>query len=121
MQSSDVKVPMPVTQSTFSRVGLAFVLMYAAAIAACLVMALNADGDPKGRFVFLQLPIAIQGDIVYALGFGEYLSGMSWVTAYLVLAAPTFALLYLLGRLLEGGRSNTSIERGSAKSSAPLN
>jgi len=83
-----------------SRVGIAFCVPYAIVIAACVAMSFGT-GDPKGGFVFLQLPIALQGGLLQAIGFGPLLSSLSWVPAYLLLALPTFAALYWLGRSIE--------------------
>jgi hypothetical protein len=55
----------------------------------------------KGRFVFLQLPIALQSAALQALGLSRHLQGLGWLGAYLVLGLPTLAILYLAGRLLD--------------------
>jgi hypothetical protein len=111
---------MPERTHKFSRLGGGFVLLYASAIVICLAMAFGADGDPKGRFVFLQLPIVLQGTVLSALGLGSLLSGMSWGAAYATLAIPTFALLYLLGWAIDSERSAAAPKKRSAKNGTPL-
>lgn len=86
-----------------SLTGLALCLPYAAAIALCLWGAHDAGGDDKGRFVLLQLPIALQSAALHALGLSRWLHGMSWTIAYLLLVPPMFAGGYLLGHALEAG------------------
>lgn len=80
-----------------SRIGLVFCGAYAAIIFGCIVLALSAGGDHKGQFVFLQLPIALQGALVQQLGMGSLPAGVSWFWAYVLFGIPTFALLYALG------------------------
>ena len=70
------------------------------AILVCLGCAMAAHGDPKGQFVFAQIPIALQGSLAAGLGFGPALAGLSWPEAYLYLAGSTFVLLYAFGWLL---------------------
>ncbi len=85
----------------FSRLGLGLCTIYLLLAVASVAWAALAAGDPKGRFVLLQLPIALQGAILDSLGLGPVLERLSWESAYVVLALPTFALLYLVGVLLE--------------------
>lgn len=85
-----------------SRLGLAFCTLYGAITGVCAALAITSSGDPKGRFVFLQLPIALQAASLDALGFGWILEHLSWEAAYLVLGIPTLAVLYLAGRFLGG-------------------
>lgn len=92
-----------------SKFGLAFCLTYLLAILTCLGFALTADGDPKGQFVFAQIPIALQGSLAAALGFGPTLARLSWPEAYLYLAGPTFVLLYAVGWLITKVRRACSI------------
>jgi hypothetical protein len=80
-----------------SKFGTALCLTYLLAILVCLGFALTAHGDPKGQFVFAQIPIALQGSLAAALGFGPALARLSWPEAYLYLAGPTFVLLYAVG------------------------
>ncbi|RYX80075.1 hypothetical protein EON83_30175 [bacterium] len=65
-----------------------------------MAVSLSAQGDPKGSFVFLQLPIALQGALLQALGLGEFLASLSWVSAYIVIGIPTMIFLYVIGRFL---------------------
>lgn len=83
-----------------NRTGLVFCALYATATCACFAMAFSSS-DFKGRFVFLQLPIALQHSALSALGFGPLLTNLSWVAAYVVIAIPTFGLLYVSGWLIE--------------------
>lgn len=63
--------------------------IYIVVAAACVAFAFNASGDPKGHFVALQLPIALQLALLDALGLGMFLEHLSWVSAYILLGIPT--------------------------------
>lgn len=71
--------------------------MYALIIALCLLMMFSAGSDAKGRFVFLQLPLALQMAGLYELGGSAWLRGLSWWAAYFWIGLPTFIALYGLG------------------------
>lgn len=86
-----------------SRIGAGLCAMYALAIAACFAVAFLPAVDSKGRFVFMQLPLALQAGLLQSLGFGPLLARWSWITAYLVIGLPTFGLLYFVGWLIDGG------------------
>ncbi|PZQ29516.1 MAG: hypothetical protein DI562_08695 [Stenotrophomonas acidaminiphila] len=90
------------THPRLSRTGLAFGLAYLALVGLCVWASVDADaaGDPKGAFVFLQLPLAPQLAALDGLGLGPVLAGMSWPAGYLFVGVPTLVLLYLLGWLL---------------------
>ena len=66
----------------------------------CVVAAFGATGDPKGNFVLLQLPIALQGSLLQSVRLAPLLSRLDWVTAYALLALPTVIALYACGALL---------------------
>ena len=87
-----------------SRIGLIFCGVYAAIILGCVALSLSAGGDPKGQFVFMQLPIALQGSLAQQLGLGSQLAGLSWFWAYALFGIPTFALLYAVGWLITRAR-----------------
>jgi hypothetical protein len=74
---------------------------YAVVAFACIAFALWPGVDAKGRFVFLQLPIALQGGLLQELGLAPYLEKLGWVEAYVLLALPTVALLYFIGRFFD--------------------
>lgn len=59
-----------------SKTGLALAALYLALIAICLGFAFGGDGDPKGRFVFLQLPIAPRLAPLQALGLSALAYGL---------------------------------------------
>jgi hypothetical protein len=85
----------------FSRVGSGLCLAYALSAAASVAYGALVVGDSKGRFVFLQLPIVLQGALLDGLGLSPLLSGLSWPAAYLIIGLPTLALLYGLGVLID--------------------
>ena len=89
-----------------SRIGLSFCGLYAAAIAACIAFTFLGSADPKGNYVFLQLPIAPQSALVVSLGLAPLLQKISWSAAYILLAGPMFGLLYGLGALIDRKRSS---------------
>ena len=84
-----------------SRAGFILCVMYAVVIALCFVVTLWAEGDFKGQFVLLQLPIALQGAALQSVGLGPLLERLSWVSSYFVIGLPTFALLYAMGWFVE--------------------
>ncbi|MBD3817047.1 MAG: hypothetical protein IE913_11505 [Halothiobacillus sp.] len=71
--------------------------LYVAIIIACFVGASSAGGDTKGRFVFLQLPLALQMVGLHALGLRHWLHELGWVEAYLWIGLPTLVLFYAAG------------------------
>lgn len=86
------------TNRRFSITGMVFAGIYILTSAACIVMALSVD-DPKGRFVFLQIPIVLQTAVV-PQGTLHMLEGISWPAAYAMFGLPTLLGLYLLGAAL---------------------
>lgn len=101
LQSAQDTHAIPQSQS-MNRLGLVLCALYGTVIAVCVALAMTAGGDPKGRFVFLQLPIALQASALDALGLGWLIERLTWGTAYLALAIPTLAMLYLAGRFVSG-------------------
>jgi hypothetical protein len=85
---------------SMSRTGLVLCALYAVATCTCVALAFSSS-DLKGRFVFLQLPIAAQAGMLSSLGLGPLLADLSWIAAYVFIAIPTFGLLYFSGRLVE--------------------
>jgi hypothetical protein len=94
-----------------SRIGKILCLIYALIIIACFAGAYSAEGDFKGQYVFLQLPIAIQMAGINAIGLSSKLQNLSWVGAYALLGLPTFLLLYFVGWAIDGRSSNPSFKR----------
>jgi hypothetical protein len=80
-----------------SKVGLALCFLYAAASALCIWGSFATDGDNKGAFVLLQLPLALQLAALDWLGFRSLLSEMSWPVAYAFIGSLTLAFLYGVG------------------------
>jgi len=91
-----------------SRTGLSLCAVYAAAIAACVASGF-LGGDPKSKYVLLQLPIALQSALVVELGLAPSIQGISWLTAYVVLASPVFGLLCGLGSLIDRKRPAANV------------
>ena len=91
-----------------SKVGIGLCVVYLAATACCVYSSLGAEGDPKGQFVLLQLPIALQLEALDAIGFRPVPGQLSWAGAYTLVVPPTLAGLYGLGwlfaRALRPGR-----------------
>lgn len=94
-----------------SKYGIAFCLTYLLAILVCLGFVLTAHGDPKGQFVFAQIPIALQGSLAAGLGLGSALARLSWPEACLYLAGSTFVLFYAVGWVITKVRRACSIWR----------
>nr|WP_315252886.1 hypothetical protein [uncultured Duganella sp.] len=83
-----------------SKTGLWLCAIYGLLIAVCVGLAFSA-ADAEGRFVFLQLPIALQSALASVLGLSALLSNIAWPAAYLIFAGPVFLLLYGAGFLYE--------------------
>ena len=96
-----------------SRIGISLCLVYALIIFVCFTFAYSADGDFKGQYVFLQLPIAFQMAGIDAIGLSSQLQNISWVGAYALLGLPTFFLLYFVGWAIDGRRSNPSFKQNA--------
>ncbi|MGB3433450.1 hypothetical protein [Achromobacter sp.] len=81
--------------------GIVFAALYLAIVILCVAGALSADGDDKGRFVLLQLPLAPQLALLHELNLDRLLGDLSWVGGYLLIGLPTLALFYFAGWILE--------------------
>lgn len=82
-----------------SKTGLVLCGIYAALIACCVGYALLGGVDDNSRFIFMQIPIALQAALAAKLELSQILTDVSWSTAYLIFAVPVFALLYGIGVL----------------------
>ena len=94
-----------------SRIGKILCLIYASIIIVCFAFAYSADGDFKGQYIFLQIPIVLQMAGIDAIGLSPKLQNLSWVGAYGLLGLPTFLLLYFVGWAIDGRSSNPSFKR----------
>ncbi|MCP3046398.1 hypothetical protein K6X13_04625 [Xanthomonas euvesicatoria pv. allii] len=84
-----------------SVLGVALCLLYLAAAVFCVWGALSAQGDPKGHFVLLQLPLTPQLIALDALHADAWLTNMPWATSYALLVPPFLAVLYAVGHALQ--------------------
>lgn len=96
--------------SAMNRIGLALCSTYVVATASCVSFAFAVD-DAKGKFVLLQLPIALQAALLQGIGLGPLLESLPWAAAYLLLGLPTVALLYFVGALFSLRSANPSFQR----------
>lgn len=85
----------------FSWTGIVFAALYLAVVILCIAGALSADGDDKGRFILLQLPLALQLALLHDLNLDRLLGDLSWTGGYLLIGLPTLALFYFAGWCLE--------------------
>ena len=76
--------------------GIFLCLMYLA-LTLLLVWASRSEGDPKGQFVLLQLPIALQLGVVDSLGLAKYMREWSYPVAYSVFLPAACIILYAFG------------------------
>ncbi|WP_368563329.1 hypothetical protein [Pseudoxanthomonas sp. UTMC 1351] len=83
-----------------SKIGLTLCLFYLAFAGLCIWASWESAGDPKGSFVLLQLPLALQLGFLDWLGLGSLLSRASWPVAYSVIGSLTLIALYLSGWLV---------------------
>ena len=79
----------------FSKIGLILVLAYFLITAICLVMFFSTN-DPKGRYMFLHLPIVLQMAMVSTLGLDEPLRSINWFCAYIIFWLPAIIFLYFI-------------------------
>lgn len=97
MRCSELKPADAGRRVKISKMGLALALVYVLTSAICIAIALGNPGDPKGRFVFLQIPIAWQLGLVAELGWGVRLRSLGWFGAYVAFGIPTLIGLYAVG------------------------
>ncbi|APO96455.1 hypothetical protein [Xanthomonas vesicatoria] len=95
----------------FSVFGAVLCLLYVAVTALCVWAANSAGGDPKGHFVLLQLPLTPQLAALDALNADAWLTGMPWLTGYLLLVPPFLAVLYLFGYAVQWLIERPSVHR----------
>jgi len=109
-----------------SRTGIAFCTVYVLLAIASVAWGLSVD-DSKGRFVLLQLPLALQIAGLDAFGVLPYLEGLSWTATYLLIVPPTLVVLYSAGTvvgtlvaMLTGSlvSSNRTVETDARKNGA---
>jgi hypothetical protein len=84
-----------------SKTGLSLCALYALVIAVCIGFVFLGGPDPKGRYMFLQIPIVFQSALIVSLGLAKFCENLSWPAAYLLLASPAFVLLYGLGAFID--------------------
>lgn len=83
-----------------SKIGLILSVIYII-LTGLLLFLSNSEGmDDKGRFVFMQAPIALQLTLISELGFPKYLNDISGKNAYILyilLCTSTVIFLYVIG------------------------
>lgn len=79
-----------------SRLGVSCSLLYVLPMVVCIAAGLCSD-DPKSRYVWLQIPVALQMSILQSLGLVEHLAGISWAGLYAIAGLPVVAGLYAIG------------------------
>jgi hypothetical protein len=88
-----------------STIGLILVGLYVIPSAVSLLYSTAID-DTKGKFILVQLPIALQ--LALAFRWAEALDGLSWTEGYLLFGLPVVALLYLTGWAIDAMRASRS-------------
>ena len=81
--------------------GLVLCVPYAVLIVQCLRWAHGPQVDYKSRLVWKQLPVLLQSMVAEGLGLTVLLGWLPWAMAYVLMAAPMFVGLYLLGKVVE--------------------
>ncbi|AWN55296.1 hypothetical protein DK412_29775 [Methylobacterium sp. 17Sr1-1] len=66
----------------------------------CTVIAFAAASDPKGAFVFLQLPLIPMMALLDSVGMSQFLRNISWLSAYVIFVPATISILYIMGYVL---------------------
>lgn len=80
-----------------NRFGFALCIAYLLLTCVCLWAAYAIVGDLKGRFILLQLPIALQLALLDWLGFRGWINDWGWPIAYTVFIPFTLLILYCIG------------------------
>ena len=80
--------------------GLSFAFLYIL-ISVGFIFWSFRTGDPKGSFVLLQIPIAMQLSLFDEIGLARFLTGISWFGAYIICVPPMLIILYIAGHFLE--------------------
>ena len=83
-----------------SKFGFILCILYVAASGLCVWAGIASSQDPKGSFVLLQLPLALQAGLLHWLGADGFLDHLSWPAAYAAIGLPTAAALYGFGAIL---------------------
>lgn len=101
----------------FSKTGAALVLVYAVITVGCFIASFVTQGDPKGSFVLLQLPITLQIGPFQALGQGKFVASLGWVASYVIFGIPTIFGLYFVGNMIgRAFRLHCCVTNGSNRS-----
>jgi len=79
--------------------GIALCALYLA-LTTWLVLDARSNSDPKRAYILMQLPVMLQTAALNVIGVGRWLSGMTWITVYLLVIPPTLGVLYVLGAML---------------------
>ncbi|AUI08612.1 MULTISPECIES: hypothetical protein [Stenotrophomonas] len=79
--------------------GIAICTLYLA-LTTWLVLDAQANSDPKGAYILMQLPVMLQTAALDAISMGGWLSGKTWTTVYLLVMPPTLVVLYAVGAML---------------------
>ena len=84
-----------------SKYGLFISSAYLIILVICAAVGKLSNIDSKGKFVILQLPISLQGALIDAIGFGQFLERFDWIVLYVVIGGTTTVALYIFGHLLD--------------------
>lgn len=90
-----------------TKTGIVLAIIYILGLIVCAIWA-QFISDPKGQFVILQLPVALQHAALLSVGSNSLLSDMSWPVIYFVLGVPMVVALILLGCIIELALSKLS-------------
>jgi hypothetical protein len=102
LPANDWKPPRhtPRAARLLSWTGVFLCLGYTIFVAVSILIAYSTDGDDKGWFVFMQLPLSPQLALLQELGLSSLLEGPSWFEGYIYVGGLTYAVLYFLGWLI---------------------
>jgi hypothetical protein len=85
--------------------GIALCALYLA-LTTWLVLDARSNSDPKSAYILMQLPVMLQTAALNVIGVGRWLSGMTWITVYLLVIPPTLACCTCLGPCSAASWSN---------------
>ena len=75
-------------------------LGYTILIAVSILIAYSTDGDDKGWFLFMQLPLSPQLALLQEFGLSSLVEGQGWIKVYIYVGGLTYVALYFLGWLI---------------------
>lgn len=85
-------------KTTWSKLGLLFVAIYSILTLICIIMALGPDNTSKSTSITLQIPVAVQIELVRSMKYMKYFKEFNWFQIYTFLWLPALIVVYYIGK-----------------------